>query len=75
MTPNPESDEAVALGCKCPVLDNNHGRGAYEDSDGPLFWIDPSCPVHARMMSRAESQAMGALAQNSEERPQKGKKG
>lgn len=26
-TPNPGSDEAIAAGCRCPVLDNAHGRG------------------------------------------------
>ena len=39
--PNPGSDEAIALGCICPVLDNNHGRGP-----GP-FWQVASCPVHS----------------------------
>lgn len=38
--PNPGSDEALELGCTCPVLDNGHGRGA-----GP-FWINEGCPVH-----------------------------
>jgi hypothetical protein len=26
-TPNPGSDEAVKLGCTCPVEDNKHGDG------------------------------------------------
>ena len=38
--PNPGSDEAIALGCTCPVLDNGHGRGS-----GP-FWITVDCPLH-----------------------------
>lgn len=42
-TPNPGSAEAVALGCKCAVLDNARGRG---DGRGN-FWITESCPVHA----------------------------
>lgn len=25
--PNPGSDEAIASGCTCPVIDNGHGRG------------------------------------------------
>ena len=24
---NPGSDEAIAAGCTCPVIDNGHGRG------------------------------------------------
>ena len=39
--PNPGSDEAIALGCICPVLDNGHGRGP-----GP-FWQVEGCPVHS----------------------------
>ncbi len=69
MTPNPGSDEAMALGCRCGQLDNSHGRGSgYTDSDGaPLFWVDDTCPLHGAVVSRAEGQAMGALAENSEE--------
>lgn len=41
--PNPGSDEALAIGCKCPVMDNNHGKrlpwiGAW--------WIDIRCSIH-----------------------------
>ena len=49
--PNPGSDEAGALGCLCPVIDNAHGRGAYgggvigEDGQ-PLFWRRDDCPLH-----------------------------
>jgi len=47
--PNPGSDEAVKLGCNCPVLDNARGRGAWFSSgeDG-VFWISPACPLHGR---------------------------
>lgn len=38
--PNPGSDAALEMGCKCPVLDNGHGKGS-----GP-FWITEGCPVH-----------------------------
>ncbi len=44
MIPNPGSDEAIALGCKCPTLDNAHGKGARGDPD--LFWINKDCPIH-----------------------------
>ena len=40
--PNPGSIEALAMGCICAVIDNNHGRGS-----GP-FWITEGCPVHNR---------------------------
>ena len=46
-TPNPGSKEAVAQGCKCPVLDNAHGKGFPYGEDGkPEFWITEGCPLH-----------------------------
>ena len=47
MTPNPGSKEAQDLGCTCPVLDNEYGKGAYIDKNGkPEFWITSDCPLH-----------------------------
>ena len=46
-TPNPGSDEAIKLGCKCPVLDNAHGNGCgLIDNGKPLFWINSNCHLH-----------------------------
>lgn len=45
--PNPGSDAAMIAGCTCPVLDNNHGEGAYSDAGGRRFWINDGCPLHA----------------------------
>lgn len=42
--PNPGSDEALKLGCKCPVLDNNHGRGHRGEPNSFICVAD--CPVH-----------------------------
>ena len=44
--PNPGSDEAIKQGCICAVLDNRHGKGAYNFEDG-VFWITEGCPIHA----------------------------
>ena len=45
--PNPGSQEAIKLGCTCPVIDNHYGEGAYNDESGmPLFWMNDDCPVH-----------------------------
>lgn len=41
--PNPGSDEALNLGCLCPVLDNGHGRG-YLGSEN--FVVALHCPIH-----------------------------
>ena len=44
--PNPGSDEAVARGCTCPVMDNARSRGRpYRGSIE--FWINGDCPIHA----------------------------
>lgn len=49
MVPNPGSDEAVAQGCKCPVLDNNHGAGfPWGKAKKPSFWLNEHCPLHGR---------------------------
>ena len=49
--PNPGSDEALRLGCRCPVIDNGHGRGymgGAKDEDGnTVFVYRVGCPVHA----------------------------
>ena len=43
--PNPGSDEAIDLGCNCPVLDNGHGRGIVLNGER-RWWITGSCPLH-----------------------------
>lgn len=42
--PNPGSEESGKLGCKCPVMDNNHGRFAPWPKNG--WWITEGCLVH-----------------------------
>ena len=48
--PNPGSDEALTVGCKCPVLDNAHGRGyrgGVKDEHGEtMFVMSTDCPLH-----------------------------
>lgn len=44
-TPTPGSQEAIRLGCLCPVMDNNGGRG-FGDPNSPMYWINNSCPLH-----------------------------
>lgn len=50
MTPNPGSPQAVTAGCRCAVLDNGRGKGAWGgalDADGKrMFWIAVDCPLH-----------------------------
>lgn len=43
--PNPGSDEALALGCECPVMDNSHGKGFVLDGKR-VFWKNAKCPLH-----------------------------
>lgn len=43
--PNPGSDEAIELGCACPVLENAHGReGTLSRIRGWIIRV--GCPVH-----------------------------
>ena len=41
--PNPGSDAALAAGCTCAVMDNNHGK--WKPWTGS-WWITGGCPVH-----------------------------
>ena len=47
---NPGSDEAIAAGCTCPVIDNGYGRGCMDgvkDEQGrTVFVIRLDCPLH-----------------------------
>lgn len=42
--PNPGSEAALDMGCKCAVLDNGHGAG-YMGQPG-IFVISGDCPLH-----------------------------
>lgn len=42
--PNPGSPEAIAKGCKCPVIDNGHGRGWLGQPN--VFVYSGACPFH-----------------------------
>ena len=43
--PTPGSDEAIKMGCTCPVMDNNHGTGFFWGND-LCFIYNADCPVH-----------------------------
>ena len=47
---SPGSDEAIAAGCTCPVIDNGYGRGCMggvKDEQGrTVFVIRLDCPLH-----------------------------
>ncbi len=55
--PNPGSEEAVSKGCKCPVLDNNSGRGYRGGMRGTgketVFVMVEYCPLHGLKPSKA----------------------
>lgn len=51
IAPNPGSDDAVAKGCSCPILDNAHGRGWMggvkdRETGETIFVYTVGCPVH-----------------------------
>lgn len=41
--PKPGSKEAIERGCKCPVMDNHHGKGLPNGD----YWISADCPLHS----------------------------
>lgn len=43
--PKQGSDEAIEMGCICPVLDNRHGLGAVIEG-GVGYWTTEGCPLH-----------------------------
>ncbi len=45
LIPNPGTDEALYMGCTCPVLDNHHGAGALVNGEN-MYWIAQDCPIH-----------------------------
>lgn len=48
--PNPGSEDALRLGCRCPVMDNNHGRFPpfpAEEGRAESWFISMRCMVHA----------------------------
>jgi len=45
--PNQGSEEAIALGCICPVIDNHYGKGVQiGDDEEPVFWTTAGCKLH-----------------------------
>ena len=49
--PSPGSPEAVKQGCKCPVLDNAHGKGIGNDE----FWMNAACHLHGWMTDEEQT--------------------
>ena len=49
-TPPPGSDDAVAINCKCPVMDNAHGKGymggVTDDKGQTVYIFSGDCPLH-----------------------------
>lgn len=58
--PKPGSDEAVAQGCECPVMNNGHGRGYCQDEKGEwVFVVNADCPLHGNPMVSRLMEAVG----------------
>jgi hypothetical protein len=43
--PAPGSEEARRLGCTCPVVDNERGRG-FQINGQTVYWQVEGCPLH-----------------------------
>ena len=48
ITPPPGSDKALSHGCRCPVLDNEHGKGLGGDGEKYGWCINQDCPLHGQ---------------------------
>ena len=59
LTPNPGSDEAIAQGCLCPILDNGHGNDELGKTRG--FWIVSDCPLHNHTPEKLPSEGGSKL--------------
>lgn len=47
LVPPPGHDAAIDLGCECPVMDNEHGRGYFGGPGERFGWVrSMDCPVH-----------------------------
>ena len=45
----PGSPSAIDKGCLCPVIVNNHGKGAFVNTEGEaVFWYNKDCPLHGQ---------------------------
>lgn len=63
LKPFPGSNEAVEQGCDCPVADNGHGKGAYDDGDKYGFWVSGTCPLHQKHFPVPEDEWYRARAE------------
>lgn len=46
--PNPGSDEAIDLGCSCPIMDNSYGEGYMGMED--VFVYNAGCSLHGESL-------------------------
>lgn len=44
--PKPGTKDATNLGCKCPVIDNHHGKGWGGDGHRYGWCVDGECELH-----------------------------
>lgn len=48
---NPGSSEAIYAGCRCPIVDNNHGERPVwpaTETQPEGWYIALDCPIHGR---------------------------
>lgn len=59
----PGSDEAIAAGCLCPVMDNGYGRGYLGSS---YFVMHEGCPIHGSVPPACtrKTASLGKLHEN-----------
>ena len=50
--PDPGTEEAIEMGCTCPVMDNEYGRG-WCGQEG-VFVFNMGCPVHKQVLEPSD---------------------
>lgn len=67
--PTPGSEEARAKGCRCPVLDNEHGRGYLGLGVKGIYVVVQGCPLHDPNRLVGEAPVVEERPQEAQEEP------
>ena len=63
--PNPGTEEALAQGCLCPIMDNCYGRGYFAGPPRSFIYVD-NCPLHATIVDEILQRMMHKTSRKGE---------
>lgn len=64
LIPPPGSDEAIKRGCRCAIIDNNYGKGAYIVDGKPVYWVSGDCALHTEDCTVDDCRLIKSVWQN-----------